>query len=108
MTSLMRWGTFVCVSALATFAGAPTASAQEQKADPTTGQKTINVFNKVEGRTTILTARIAGTRVTSGELVCELDPSDLKEQATNQGLVTRAAEAAARGAKMAREVAEMA
>ncbi len=46
--------------------------------------KNEDVYCKVEGQTTIITIVPEGTRVTKGQLVCELDSSALKDQLTNQ------------------------
>ena len=66
------------------------------------------VFSPLEGRTTVLSAKPEGTFVKKGELVCELNPSPLKERLANQEIVIRGAEAAYEGARLAREVAEIA
>ena len=60
---------------------------------PTAG----HVFSPLEGRTTVLSAKPEGSFVKKGELVCELDPSPLKERLANQEIVIRGAEAALRG-----------
>jgi HlyD family secretion protein len=108
MTFSVRLATLVCLFALTTLGNAPAASAQEPKAEGASGQKHVNVFNLVEGRTTILTAMSEGTRVMKGDLICELDSSDVKERIAHHELVTRAAQLAARGARMAQEAAELA
>jgi RND family efflux transporter MFP subunit len=66
------------------------------------------VFSQVEGQVTIITLLPEGTRVTKGQLVCELDSSALKDQLTNQVMAIRKAEAAFETARLTREVAEMA
>jgi multidrug resistance efflux pump len=66
------------------------------------------VFNVVEVRTTVVFAKPEGARVEKGELVCELDPTALKERLAVQEIVIRGAEADLQGARLAREVAEMA
>jgi multidrug efflux pump subunit AcrA (membrane-fusion protein) len=67
-----------------------------------------DVFSKVEGQTTILMILPEGTRVTEGQLVCELDSSQLQDTLKNQKIATLGAQAAFENAKLTREVAEIA
>jgi hypothetical protein len=66
------------------------------------------VFAAVEGRTAVVFALPNGARVKKEELVCELDATALKEQRAHQELIVAGAEAALRGARLAREAAEAA
>ncbi len=52
----------------------------------------IEIFNPVRGRAVILTSRPAGALVAKGEMICELDPRELKDRLAAQQLVVRAAE----------------
>jgi len=70
--------------------------------------RTHDVFCQLEGQTAILSIVPEGTRVTKGQLVCELDSAALKVQLTNQYIATSGAEAAYQNAKLTREVAEIA
>ncbi|MFO0909667.1 MAG: HlyD family efflux transporter periplasmic adaptor subunit [Isosphaeraceae bacterium] len=67
-----------------------------------------DVYCQVEGQTTIISIIPEGTRVTKGQLVCELDSASLKDQLTNQVITTKGAEANFQNAKLTREVAEIA
>ncbi len=62
----------------------------------------------VEGQTTIIMILSEGSRVTKGELVCELDSAALSDQLVTQRITTSGAEAAFLNAKLSREVAEIA
>ena len=53
----------------------------------------------------IVTSRAGGSLVEKGDIVCELDPRELKDRLTAQELVVRAAEFDFEGATMAREAA---
>ncbi|MBV8557733.1 MAG: efflux RND transporter periplasmic adaptor subunit [Planctomycetaceae bacterium] len=68
----------------------------------------VDIFCQVEGQTQIISIVPEGTRVTKGQLVCELDSSALKDQLTNQVIATKGAEAAYQNARLTREVAEIA
>jgi multidrug efflux pump subunit AcrA (membrane-fusion protein) len=84
------------------------ASAQErQKALPAEAQG-MDVFNPVEGRIVVLSARPAGARLEKGELICELDPSELRDRAASEELTLSATQAEVQAASLAREVAVMA
>ena len=67
-----------------------------------------DVVCEVEGQTTIITILPEGTRVTKGQLVCELDSATLSDNLTNQRITTQGAEASYQNAKLTREVAEIA
>jgi multidrug resistance efflux pump len=76
--------------------------------DKTPGPKPVTVFSTIEGRTTIVALKPDGSSVKQGDVVCVLDPAGLQDRMAVQKLMTRGAEAAAKGARMAREVAEQA
>jgi HlyD family secretion protein len=65
-------------------------------------------YNLVPGETTILSILPANVRVKKGQLVCELDPAQIKDRLASQNSTTRAAETAYRNATLTREVAELA
>ena len=65
-------------------------------------------YNLVPGETTIISILPANVRVKKGQLVCELDPAQIKDRLANQKTTARAAEAAYHNAKLTREVAELA
>jgi RND family efflux transporter MFP subunit len=67
-----------------------------------------DVYCQVEGQTTIIFIEPEGSRVTKGQVVCELDSAALKDQLTNQYIATEGAKAAYQNAKLTREVAEIA
>jgi HlyD family secretion protein len=68
----------------------------------------LDVVNEVEGQTTIIFILPEGTRVSKGDLVCELDSASLRDQLTNQVITTARAAADLEQAKKTREVAEIA
>ncbi len=82
--------------------------AQDRPAGEPAGQARVDVFNPVEGRMVVLTSRPDGSRVAKGDIVCELDSTELKERLATQELVVRGAEADVHGARIAREVAALA
>src|SRR5205823_3149781 len=57
--------------------------------------------------TTIIMILPEGTRVTQGQLVCELDSSALQDNLKNQRIASLGAAAAYENAKLTREVAEI-
>ena len=67
-----------------------------------------DVLNEVEGQTTILTITPEGTRVTKGEVVCELDSAALKDNLSNQKIATERAKADFENASKTHEVAVIA
>jgi HlyD family secretion protein len=68
-----------------------------------------DVYCQVEGQTTILSFLPEGTKVTRGQIVCELDSAQLMDQLRNQvSYTTKGAEASYQNAKLTREVAEIA
>jgi RND family efflux transporter MFP subunit len=68
----------------------------------------LDVVNTVEGMTTIIYIKPEGSRVKKGELVCELDSANLRDQLTTQVITTKRAEADLEQARKTREVAEIA
>ena len=69
------------------------AAQDHKKIDPP-GPQPVNVFNPVVGRAKVLSCKPEGALVKKGEMVCELDPTPLKDQATNQVIVIAGAQAA--------------
>jgi RND family efflux transporter MFP subunit len=69
--------------------------------------KNEDVYNKVEGQTTLLTILPEGTRVKKGDLVAELDSATLKDNLVNQEIATRRALADYENALKTRQVAEI-
>jgi multidrug resistance efflux pump len=66
------------------------------------------VYNQVEGQTTIVFVKPAGSQVKKGELVCELESFNPKSRLAKQEAATRAAESANHSARGSRELAELA
>ncbi len=66
------------------------------------GRVNVEVFNVVEGRSVVVTSVPDGTRVEKGEIVCELDTSDLRSRLATQEIVVRAAEFDLHGATLRR------
>ena len=62
---------------------------------------------EVAGQTTILSILPEGTRVTKGQLVCELDSAALEDALINQRITTQQAEARHKNAELSLEVAKI-
>jgi HlyD family secretion protein len=105
---LMRIGVLVAIAAFLTVT---IASAQHRAGDEPAGSgsegRGVAVFNPVEGRMRVLSSRPEGARVEKGEVVCELDPADLKDRLAVQETEVHAARAGVQGARLAREAAAM-
>jgi HlyD family secretion protein len=103
---LMRIGALVGIAALLTVT---IAAAQHRTADSPAGPDVqgIAVFNPVEGRITVLSSLPEGARVEKGEVVCELDPAELKDRLAIEETEVHAARAGAQGARLAHEAAAM-
>jgi HlyD family secretion protein len=56
----------------------------------------------------VVSSRPDGARVAEGDIVCELDSTELKDRLATQDLVVRGAEADVHGTRIAREVAALA
>jgi multidrug resistance efflux pump len=84
------------------------AWAQDRKPTESAGPRTTPVFNPVEGRMVVSSARPDGSRVEAGDVVCEFDPAELRERLASQGLVVQGAQAEVHATRIAREVAVMA
>src|SRR5262249_51390601 len=67
-----------------------------------------DVYCLIEGGAKILSIRPEGTPVKTGELVCELDSSALRDRLINQRITTKAAEATYQNARIARQIADIA
>ncbi|WP_435010340.1 efflux RND transporter periplasmic adaptor subunit [Tundrisphaera lichenicola] len=67
-----------------------------------------DVVCEVEGGTTIIRILPEGTRVKSGDVVCELDSASLRDTLNNQKITTQQADASYKQALLTREVAEYA
>jgi multidrug resistance efflux pump len=104
-SNLMRLGAMV---GSATLLAVAVASAQDRKTGEASGRGSVAVFNSVEDRTTVLTIRPDGTHVEKGEIVCQLDPAELRDRQVSQEVAVRGAQADAHSARLDREVAEIA
>jgi multidrug resistance efflux pump len=104
-SNMMRLGLLV---GLATLLAGALAWSQDRPAALPGGASHIDVFNPVEGRLVVLTSRPEGTRVEKGDIVCELDATELKDRLAPQELAVRGADADVQGARIAREVAVLA
>ncbi len=89
------------------FAGA-IAWAQDRKPAESAGPRTMPVFNPVEGRMVVSSAKADGSRVEAGEVVCEFNSTELRDRVANQEIVAQAAQAELHATRIAREVAVMA
>jgi RND family efflux transporter MFP subunit len=68
----------------------------------------MDAINEVEGSTTIIKILPEGTPVKKGELVCELDSANLRDQLINQEISTKRAESDLEQSKKTEEVAQIA
>jgi HlyD family secretion protein len=98
---LMAWGALVL--------SAPAWGQEtEQRGGAKAGRKGVAVFAAVEGRTAVVFALPNGARVKKDGLLCELDATVWKDQLASQELIIAGAEAGFRGARLAREAADVA
>ncbi len=67
-----------------------------------------DMFSNVKGTTSIIMIKPEGTRVTKGEVVCELDSASLRDQLVNAQIAIKNAEVDFQNARVARELAESA
>jgi multidrug resistance efflux pump len=67
----------------------------------------VAVFNPVEGRIRVLSSRPEGARVEKGEVICELDPAELRDRVASQEIAVQGLRAGVEGARFAREAAAM-
>jgi len=95
------------VTGLAILLGGAIALAQDRAAAQPTAKGPVDVLNPIPGRMVVITSRPDRTLVEKGDIVCELDPRELKVRLATQELVVRAAEFDFEGATMAREAAGM-
>jgi multidrug resistance efflux pump len=86
---------------------AAVAAGQDPKPGAADRRGIVNVFNSVESRTTILSSQPHGARVQKGDVLCELDPSELKDRLAIQEIAIRSAKADAQAARLVREAAEL-
>jgi HlyD family secretion protein len=67
----------------------------------------VAVFNPVEGRMVVASAKPDGSQVEIGDVVCEFDSGELRDRLASQALLVSGALAEVRGTTIAREVAEL-
>ena len=65
------------------------------------------ILSRVEGQAAIVSVKPQGVQVAKGDLICELDSAAIRDKLSNQQLITRAAEASLKNARLNREVAEI-
>ncbi len=83
------------------------AWAQDRKPTESAGPRTVPVFNPVEGRMVVSSALLDGSHVEAGEVVCELDPTELRDRLATQEIAVHATQAEVHATRIAREVAVM-
>lgn len=103
--AVSRLWSLVCVAGLVVGSD---VDAQERPPRMPEPVPAVNVFNPVEGRITVLSSKPDGMHVKKGDVICELDPSPLKDRLAVEDILVRSAEAELNAARMAREVAEIA
>ncbi len=81
---------------------------QDRRQTEAAGPNATDVFNVVEGRSVVIKSLPEGTRVEKGDIVCELDPSALRDRLATAEIVVQGAEADVHAARIGREVAVMA
>lgn len=104
-SSIMRLG---LLSGLAILLGGVIAWAQDRKEIEPAGRDRVDLFISVEGRTIVIASLPEETRVEKGDVVCELDASELIDRLATQEIVVRGAEADVHATRIAREAAFMA
>ncbi len=101
----MHIGMMMGLAALLTVA----IAAAQQPADAPAGAapegRGIPVFNPVDGRIRVLSSRPEGSRVEKGDVVCELDPAELRDRLAGQEVAVQGLRAGVQGARLAREAA---
>jgi HlyD family secretion protein len=96
------------LAGLAILVAGAIVGAQDRTDGQQTGRDAIDVFNAVEGRTVVITNAQDGSLVGKGEIICELDASEIRDRLAAQEIVVRGAEADVHATRIAREVAVMA
>ena len=84
------------------------AWAQERHAGNTADAVAVDVFVSVDGRSIVMTSLHEGAQVAKGDVICQLDASDLRDRLAAQEIALLGAEADVHAARIAREVAVMA
>jgi multidrug resistance efflux pump len=107
VSNRMRIGCLVSCTALVAIS---IAAAQDRKAVESGGQGPggVAVFNSVAERTTVLSIRPERSRVEKGDIVCELDPGELRDRLAGENLDVQAALADVEAARLASQVAILA
>jgi multidrug resistance efflux pump len=86
-----------------------TIAAAQQPADAPAGAapqgRGMPVFNPVDGRIRVLSSRPDGSRVEKGDIVCELDPAEIRDRVAGQEVAVQGLRAGVHGARLAREAA---
>jgi HlyD family secretion protein len=95
------------VGAATVVAGA-IAVAQDRPRPAPAGSAGTEVFNSIEGRLVVVNSRPEGARVEKGEVVCELDSTELQDRLAAQTTLIRAREAELDAAGLATEAASLA
>lgn len=108
LTRSMRLGAMLGLVAVATVAVAAGQQGDTGGSSrPGPAARGTPVFNPVDGRIRVLSARPEGTRVGKGEIVCEFDPAGLRDRLGSQELTVQGLRAGAQGARLAHEAAVM-
>jgi HlyD family secretion protein len=96
------------VVAAATFVAGAIAVAQDRQKPAPADNASSDVFNSIDGRLIVTSTRPEGARVEKGEVVCELDPTELQDRVAGQALLIRAREGELRGAALETAAAALA
>lgn len=104
---LMHIGVLVGLAALLTVTIASAQHRAEEPAGAVAEGRGLAVFNPVEGRIRVLSNRPDGTRVEKAEVVCELDPAELKDRIASQEVAVRGLRAGVQGTRLGHEAAVM-
>ena len=74
-SNVLRLGLLAGIAAL--LAGAIGLAQQPKGGEPAVGGR-VDVYNSVEGRVVVVTSRPDGARVEKGDIICELDPTEIR------------------------------
>ncbi len=104
---LLHIGALVGLAAVLTVTIASAQHRAEEPSGAVAEGRAIAVFNPVEGRIRVLSSRPDGVRVQKGEVVCELDATGLEDRVASQQVAVEGLQAGVKGARLARQAAEM-
>jgi multidrug resistance efflux pump len=108
MSSFLRAYTLAGILMTATLGLGSSATTRAQEAGSPAQPGGEAVYNTIEGETTLLSIKPAGSWVKKGEMVCELESFALRSKLASQELALKVAESPYQTARLSREAAELA